>query len=340
MKKSIARVLLPGILMGITTIAGCQGSPRPIPEEVKEEKNVVEAFGWVRAEVSKNIVLDIPARVVSILIKEGQQVTKGEPLVILDIEDFDLGIRQKQKEIQIMTLEKEKLAEAISLDSRTDPEMRKRMGDLVFVEKVYQRAYEDYKLKENQYHRGAISSEEAKGYRQKMEEKKKSLEDAKLAIEALEHERKVQISNIHITTEKITSLQDELKELEEKKNKSYLQNHQVISDMENGVVYEIGYRQGDLILPEKKICSILDLDTLLVEAEVAEEFIKDVHLGAVVTLIPLADKSREYKGEVIRIASKGMVKNGETLVPVSISIENRDDFLMPDFNVDVSIEIP
>jgi hypothetical protein len=49
-------------------------------------------------------------------------------------------------------------------------------------------------------------------------------------------------------------------------------------------------------------------DTLVIKANVAEEFIKDVKQGAKVEIIP-----------------------------VEISIDNKDSFLLPNFNVDIKI---
>ena len=69
----------------------------------------------------------------------------------------------------------------------------------------------------------------------------------------------------------------------------------------------------------------------------AEEFIKDVRLGANVEIVPVADKARLYKGKVISISKKAIEQNGETIIPVEISIENNDSFLLPNFNVDVKI---
>lgn len=81
----------------------------------------------------------------------------------------------------------------------------------------------------------------------------------------------------------------------------------------------------------------MNLDTLIVEAEVSEEFIKDVQIGAEAKILPLADSTKEYKGKVLKIADMGIEKNGETVVLVEISIENKDTFLRPNFNVDVEI---
>ena len=81
----------------------------------------------------------------------------------------------------------------------------------------------------------------------------------------------------------------------------------------------------------------MDLDTLIIEANVSEEFIKDIKIGSKVDIILLADSSKEYKGTVSKISNMAIKENGETVVPIEISVDNKDNFLRPNFNVDVKI---
>jgi multidrug resistance efflux pump len=81
----------------------------------------------------------------------------------------------------------------------------------------------------------------------------------------------------------------------------------------------------------------MNLDGMVVRANVSEEFIKDVKSGLKVEIIPVADKSKKYNGTVKMIASRAEVQNGETVIPIEISIDDNDGFLMPEYNVDVEI---
>jgi multidrug resistance efflux pump len=125
--------------------------------------------------------------------------------------------------------------------------------------------------------------------------------------------------------------------MKEKLNKNYISGSNIVCTMDNGIVCELGYKAGDEVSSEKKILGLINMDTLVVKANVAEEFIKDVKLDAKAEIIPVADKSSKYDGKVTNIARKAVVQNGETVIPVEISIDNRDGFLLPNFNVDVKI---
>lgn len=144
-------------------------------------------------------------------------------------------------------------------------------------------------------------------------------------------------NNIKIEKEKVELLNNNEDMLKCKLNKSYIKDNNIISDVANGIVYDTGYQNGDFINPAKKVLSIMDLDTMYIKADVAEEFIKDVKVGADATIAVTADASKGYKGKVTKISDMAIQKNNQTIVPVEISIDNKDDFLIPNFSVDVKI---
>lgn len=144
-------------------------------------------------------------------------------------------------------------------------------------------------------------------------------------------------NNVKMEKEKVAILSSTLDSLKSKLKKSYMKDNNIVSDVANGVVYDVGYQNGDIASAGKKVLSIKNLDTMYIKADVAEEFIKDVKLGADVSIVPAADASKEYKGKVTKIADMAIEKNNQTIVPVEISIDNKDGFLLPNFNVEVKI---
>ncbi len=136
---------------------------------------------------------------------------------------------------------------------------------------------------------------------------------------------------------KIAVVEAELERLQEQSNRAYISNDAIVCDVRVGVVSEIGYVEGDLISRERPLCNIIDLDSIIVEASIPEEFIAALKIGSTATVVPIADNARSYEGTVSRIASLATKNNGETVVPVEITLDTGDGFLLPNFNVDVSI---
>ncbi|HEY8344987.1 MAG TPA: HlyD family secretion protein, partial [Bacillota bacterium] len=201
--------------------------------------------------------------------------------------------------------------------------------------------------------------------RSEVEDLEKNLFDLKLSLAHLRQEKKEEIedlrtelmlksapsetapletpkpassySSIQMQRAKIALLEEKLSILKKQLNQSFIRNDQVICNFANGVVAEINYAEGDLFFIEKKAMTIINLDSLVIEANIGEDFIKDVKIGADVLISPVADYSRTYRGKITRLSELAVVENGETVIPVEISFEQHDNFLLPNFNVDVKI---
>jgi len=330
-RESMRKILIIGYLLLFTTITGCskEAATSEVNNSETETKHSVEVYGTIRAVDTKNTMLDFPATIEIVHVRDGQRVKKGDPLVTLNINEFKADLNMKENELNVARLELVKY--------NHEAELQKVLNTLKYAEVSYKKAEQELKNKgEVLYKAGAISKAQLEEYANTLEDSRKKVEEIELSLNSLKNER---VNNIKIQQERISALDYALKVLSDKLNKGYLINNVITADIQNGLVYDIGYLPGDVVDPEKKILSILNLDSLFVQADVAEEFIKDVRLNAQATIGLVADKSKNYQGRVVRISDKAIPKNGETIITVDIAIDNKDDFLRPDFNVDVSIEL-
>lgn len=331
MKKILLMLILGMVLLaaacGKPEAAAAEADAAPAPEPPK----TVEAFGIVEADHIENISLDIQAEIESINVKEGQLVSKGDILLTLNLEPYKLLLQSKQIELKILNLEAEKLAVESS-----NPELQKLANDLRYAEEQLNKAEAELDAQKKLYESGALSKSQYDEHVKAVEAKSKSVQDIRFSMESLLRSNGLEAA---IRSERAAAVEGEIRQLKDKLNKDYVSGSNIVCPIEKGIVTELGYKAGDGISSEKKIMSLMDADTLVVKANVAEEFIKDVKLGAKVDIIPVADKNRKYAGRVSAIAQKAQLQNGETVIPVEITIENNDSFLLPDFNVDVSIYI-
>lgn len=121
-------------------------------------------------------------------------------------------------------------------------------------------------------------------------------------------------------------------------DKPFFKDDNIVCDLDNAIVSQIIYEKGETIVPGKYAFELIDTNSLYIEADVSEEFIKDVKEGAEVSIVPTFDNSKTLKGKVIRKAEIAVTKNGETTIPVDISLEDKDDNLLPNYNVEVKIK--
>jgi HlyD family secretion protein len=326
------KVLILLLALGLLTAAAACGAEAPAADPstaaAAEQAQYVEAYGIVKSTDIRNVTLEFEAPVDKIHIKEGERVKPGQQLVTLDLSGELSRLENKELELQAAQ------NEIRSSLSASNPELKKLQNDLRNAQAVYDKDNAQLASKQALYDAGSISLSELDGAKRLVEADKKAVEDITYAIESTKNSKGTLKDQKSVQA---AVLEADLKLLKSRLGKSYINGPDIVSDVNNGLVYEIGYTAGDITSPQKKLLSILNLDTLIVEANVPEEFIKDVKTGAEAIILPTADKSRQYKGKVTYISGRAFNNNGETLVQVNISIADRDDFLLPGYNVDVKI---
>jgi HlyD family secretion protein len=319
------------VLAGIILSATACGTTKTIQatsvtNQIQEvQNNTIEAAGKIKANDIKNIILDFTAIVQDVHVKEGQRVKQGEELITLDIHEIKEQILDKENDLRIQKLQLEK-----SLGSNAYNE-EKELSDLQTAQVEMRRVNEDLESKQSLFESGAIAKDELENALRRVEDAEKKVADKHLS-KADDYRL-----DIEIQQQRINALESDIKQLKDKLSRSYIKEDKIVSDINNGLVQEISRVAGDSIQANTKILNLVNMDSLIVVADVSEDFIKDVKVGAEVEILPLADSSKQYKGQVLKIADMGIEKNGETIIQIEISIDNVDEFIKPNFNVDVKI---
>lgn len=353
MGKRMVLTMLMISMIFITKGCNKQGEDTSVEEvNLSEEIQTIEAFGLVRAEEIRNIMIDFPGVIQDILVKEGQKVNLGDPMILLDMTDYTTEISNTEKEIHIARLEQQRIQKSIQGLHRENRELEieKLTNDLKFAQEVYQQSVDELNSYRKLYELGAISQQKYEEIQRNVEEKKKNIDDISYQLKEVNYKKEQEIQQLllrqgaegdqlRIQNERLTQLENKLDLMKEKLNKPYIKENYIVCEFDKAVVYDIKYTIGDIIDPTIKVLSIAGLKDLTIEADIVEDFIMDVKIGAKVKIVPVADRSRHYHGKVIYISNMAFKKNGETVVPVRISIDNLDDFLMPNYNVDVFIEV-
>jgi len=143
--------------------------------------------------------------------------------------------------------------------------------------------------------------------------------------------------SMDIQKEKIASIESDLSQLRKKLSKGFIRGSSVVSEFKHGLVESVHVAPGDIFAINANLLRLVDLDSLVVEAEVPEYLVKGVKVGSKVDILPVSYSDKTYKGKVVKVADMGIVKNGETVVLTEISIEKADKYVRPNFSVDVKI---
>ena len=279
-----------------------------------------------------------------------------------DYRKLENSIVSAQREIDQLSQEYDELRSGIV--TKSDPEMRKLSVDFEQAKKDLETAEGDLNVKNAMHKDGFVPDKELERERNSVEALRSRVEGLELSIESLENRRKQELDrlrlsisqksigaenlqiqaeqlagpeviNIEIQKAQIAAYEQEMEQLLSLARMPFITGNRIISDVENGIVNEITGSEGESALNGVTLVKILDLDTLVVEAGVPEEFIKEIHLESVASIKPLADPDRSYIGKVVHIAGMARSRGGETIVDVMLELIDHDGFLIPNFNVDI-----
>jgi multidrug resistance efflux pump len=148
---------------------------------------------------------------------------------------------------------------------------------------------------------------------------------------------KKQNKDVDEMKEKLTILEDNFTLLKGKLERENIKDNHLVSNIQNGIVYNIDNVEGDMVFSGSRLMSIANLDSIIVDANIDQQFINWVAVGAAVDIIPEYDKSAVYKGKVSFISAKAFQNNGETFVPVEITMDAATEGLIIDADAQVKI---
>ena len=92
------------ILGGCAPATQGSGEPAPAPATPAAQPAPVDVFGIVRAEHSRSLVVEFPARIVEVVARAGTVVEPGDPLLIVDARDAFTDLAELDAQIRVAEL--------------------------------------------------------------------------------------------------------------------------------------------------------------------------------------------------------------------------------------------
>jgi len=334
-------VLLGLMFMMLVGIVGCssEGASAEGDEFMEDEfaaetpasdediNKTVTAFGIVSAKKDASVSVDFDAKVEKIFVQPGERVLKGDPLVTFDITATTNLIKSKEREL-------EQLSQKLNQRSYSVDKLKVQLSS---EKKSLANAKADLENKKVLRDSGSVSQDEINKIQYSIDEKISAIKNTELNIKSTrgdESNSKQDLRN------QIVNLTENINELKDKLVKSnFVNENQVVSSFDNGVVTEVDSKEGDFVNRTNKIMTITDLGSRIVTADIAEEFVGRIKEGQTVEITCSALEGKTYSGKVSRVWASSIKKGGETIVPIEISIDNLDDQLLLNFNVDAKIDL-
>jgi multidrug resistance efflux pump len=283
-----------------------------------------------------------------------QQLTAGQAGLLSIIQDtaaLEADIAQTQKDIGTKTTE---------LNSRTNADLKILQTSLDLAKKELDNANRDVKDNQSLFDTGAVSKSTLDQYIDIFNQREKALRDVENNLVKTKSNLKTELDQLSILLKSKRAQLNEIKnansanmakqnssvavsqiDLDIMKNKNvkdYLNTNQLISSIQNGIVQNIevinGTRLGVQNIPTR-VLQLIDADSIMVIAEVDEEFIKKVTLGETVNIVPMSDSSISIPGTVTQISNVAVEKDGKRIIKVQVKPQDPDRALKPGYSVDV-----
>lgn len=347
------------IIMSATVLAGCGNKEQAkeaaveqtpavrVSVETQEVKpSSIEEYKEVSSKVSAESEIAIMPKVTGIVskvnVKVGDKVKKGDILFEIDPKDINLQVETARASVVTANasvvaaqagLDSARAAKELSTGSSVDTQIATQKSSLANLQIQYEDLAEQVASYEIIYETGGVS--------------KKELDNMKSQLSTLENQLKLAKDNLDIlqqktVQEKEQSAQASIKQAEAGVNQAKAGVSQAEVALQNamnqltytkvkaevdGIVSQCPVSVGAMISPQSPALTLVDIDTVKIKFDVADDIINKVSVGDKVytTVDSLPDK--KFEGVVASIAPAA---NSQTMLyPIEVYIKNTDHLLKP-----------
>lgn len=277
--------------------------------------SVLTLNGPVSGTVSADVVSNLHAEVLSINVREGDRVEKGQTLAVIDSADVKKAADMAQNSYELAVSEYERSIK----DSQSN----------------YEKAVQDYQAAKLNYERNQVLFQAGDIPSVEYESAGNAMRDAKRAVDSF-------------TVEKGRAVPDKSYELKVKSARYDLEQKQ--KDLENtevkspitGTVVRVNSKVGqfaDKPEDEKPMFVVEDLDNLEMEIAVSEYSVGKVKIGQKAEIAADIMGGEKAEGQIISISPTGEEKGSSTerVVPTTIRIDGDSKGLIAGITARASI---
>ncbi|PHV70548.1 hypothetical protein CS063_09600 [Sporanaerobium hydrogeniformans] len=248
----------------------------------------------------------------------------------------------------------------------TDPDLLSLKNMLPSLEKEVALAKQLYETNLSLFDAHSLASHELEISKQTYEAKLQELENTKLAMNKIKSTLELEVATLNSqlkSTQILSSNTDiekrtriemlELKieadklvldNMKQKLKQDYLKGSDVVAPNDHLIVYDIQCSKGSYITGTEgfsptPLLKTMSQDSLYILADIPEESLSNIQVGADVTII-LADDHEKLPtlfGIVAQISERAVVKDGDTVVEATIEVQDGLDYLKPGLSVDVTL---
>lgn len=308
-RKFIAWILSLAVLL----TAGCsikaednslQRKPKPVRAITLHEEShpvILNYSGIVGAESIKKLAFKSSGKIDKVLVKKGEQIHVGQPLVQLDIKDLSYNQAASQGQLQAARAQYEK-----TINGALPEDIKQMEANVKKAEAAYQFSKDNYEKMEHLYAAGALSKNDFDKAKLELDIKEADLHSVK------EMEKKTKNGS---RAEEQAAAKGQLEQAAADYNhKTSLLEDALLKANADGYVVDILYESGEIASAGYPVIVVRDNSQVLNAGISSKDFPK-ITLGA---KAKIRINNQEIDGEVTNI---GQTPDNETLTyPIEVSL--------------------
>jgi len=284
------------------------------------EKGEVNSFlkvtGVVEANETVRVTSEIMGQAKEVKVKDGEEVNKGDILIVLGDEQIKIQVAQAQATLDSIQASYDKIK------SGARPQEIKQAESAVLQAKINRdSAEENYLRMKKLFSEKAISE-------QQYEQAKNQYEIADVQYQSAQESYELVIEGA--TEEDIKSVEAQVRQTKAALDmaKYQLKNTQITAPI-SGKVTSIVVSSGEMISPSVPLLSIIDVSRIFVKVGISEKDISKIKEGQKVSLEIDAFPEEKFQGEVV---SKGVAVD-----QISKTLEVKIEILQPEVDIPVGV---
>ena len=326
MKKYVLLIMIIAVLV-TSTLSGCSNNKNDnanIDETVNVQDKSVNYFmaGKVQADESAVITSKINARPSDISVDVGSTVNKGDNVITFDSKDLEAQVRQAQAAVDVAQ------ASLNKIKSGSRPEqIEQATAALESAKANYENAKSNNVRNKDVFDAGGIP--------------KAQLDQSETAYTASESTYKsaqaaLDMVNKGETAESIAVAEAQVVQAQAALNTAQVQlQNGTLSSPISGVVTAKNINIGELATVGAPLLTIINLDTIIVNAYIPSTYINRVSVNQEVVIKVSEIPDKEFEGEISVIDSAVDSKNKSILVKVNF--KDKDPLLKPGMFAEIGI---
>ncbi len=283
--------------------------------QLKEEKKII---GSAAPNLQISVYSELSGKLAEVRVKKGGKVEKGQIIAVLNQGDYNNTVIQAEAQLKSA---KANLAQAEA----------GRSSSIVQTENQWKQAKAAYDSAKINVDRMKSLYEEEAVSKQQLEQAENGLVQAEVSLNIAKesYENANRTENLAVIRAQLETAQAGLNNAKHNFDKTYMKAPA------SGTIVQLGADVGELVSPQMPVATIIDIQTIIVNAMLSEDELKYAQAGEEIdTYLNVFDQKQKGTVTFVSPIADTQTKN----YPIEVQLNNQEETIKPGMIVELSLQ--